>query len=266
MSHDSRSWLLSSPRSLLGRGFRRHFLQPGVVALVLGLVCVLGGGGWLGWGATVKGSGHPVTREFDLTDFSSVAVGNAFRVTITKAEKTRVSVTVDDNLVDLLDVTRSGAELHIGLKPRVNVRNATLKAEVSLPELSRLDLSGATDGRVTGFRSSQRLEVEVSGASHLKGDVECGDARIDVSGASKVEFEGKAGSLNVKASGASSAQLERFESKDTVAEASGASHATVHAVGELDARASGASSVRYVGKPASVKSKASGASSVKPKS
>ena len=182
---------------------------------------------------------------------------------ITRSDTYSVSVTVNENLVDRLDVGVSGNTLRISLKPDVGVTGAaTMKAKVTMPELTGLDLSGASRTTLAGFNSDKSLKTEVSGASTLRGDLTCGDASFNVSGASKVELEGSAKDLNVEASGASTADLSNFASKNTVVNASGASKVIVAASGSLDVEASGASTVRYTGEPAKLKTNTSGASTV----
>jgi hypothetical protein len=214
---------------------------------------------------SITGSGHPTTVEFDLAGFSKVDAGSAFRVEITQGDGYSVSVTVDDNLVDRLDVTKSGDTLRIYLKPSTSIHNVNMSAKVTMPDLTGLDLSGATRTTIAGFSSGKSLDAEVSGASRLQGDIKSGNARFDLSGASQMDLQGSAGNLDLTVSGASTATLDGFESKNTSVEASGASHATVNASGALNVEASGASSVTYVGQPANLKVNTSGASTVRQK-
>jgi hypothetical protein len=214
-------------------------------------------------GKTITGSGHTVTKAFDFADFSKLSAGSAFQVTVAQGAAYSVAVTIDDNLVEYLDVARSGDTLRINLKPGVGVRNATLKAQIVMPELTGLDLSGATHTTLAGFGSDKALRVDLSGASHLRGDIKCRDARFRLSGASKLELQGGAGNLNVSASGASNARLDEFTSKEAVVDASGASHIGINAADKLEAEASGASHVRYLGQPQVLKSHTSGASSIR---
>lgn len=215
----------------------------------------------------LRGSGNTVTNEYNLEGFTRVEVGSAFQVEIVQAESYSVSVTVDDNIVEHLDVSKSGDTLRIRLEPmvRLGFGNVTLKARITLPTLEGLELSGATTGDVSGFNSDIALDVNVSGASTLRGDISTGDARIEASGASTVRLEGQAENLDVVASGASTADLEDLAAADVRVEASGASRAIVYVNGRLNAEASGASSVRYIGEPTSVDADASGASSIEEK-
>ncbi len=229
--------------------------------LVLVIVVSLLAGCAVPFAPQITGSGTAVTKDFDLAGFTAVAAGSAFEVEISRADTYSVAVIVNENLVERLDVGVSGDTLRIYLKPGI-ARNAVLKAKVTMPALSGLDLSGASRTTVTGFDSNLALNSEVSGASTLRGDLTCGNAQFNVSGASKVALRGSAYDLKVKASGASTVDLSNFTSRNTVVNASGASHVSVAASGSLAVEASGASTVRYAGEPTNLKANTSGASSV----
>lgn len=205
-----------------------------------------------------------VTREFDLAGFDKVDVSHAFTVDIKQGGSFSVVVGMDDNLVDYLRVEKQGATLKIGLDTRRNYVFTHGTAEVTMPELTGLELSGASAVTIGGFESTRDLTVDVSGASHLSGDIECGDARFDVSGASHVSLRGSAEGVILDASGASSVDLSAFAVADANVEVSGASTATVNASGRLDVDASGASQVKYLGSPTLGTIDSSGGSSIEP--
>ena len=240
-----------------------------VKLLVLVNVVLLLAGCTVPFAPQIIGSGTAETKDFDLVGFTAVAAGSAFEVEITRSGTYSVAVTVDENLVDYLDVGVSVDTLHIYLKPGIArslkpgiTHSAALRAKVTMPELTGLNLSGASRTTLTGFSSGKPLQAEVSGASTLRGDMVCGDARFDVSGASQVVPKGSAQNLNAETSGASTADFSDFTSKNTVVSASGASKVIVSATGSLDVEASGASTVRYAGEPVKLKVNTSGASSV----
>ena len=139
-----------------------------------------------------------------------------------------------------------------------------MEAEITMPELTGLELSGATRGTVSGFDSTEGLTVQVSGASRLSGDIQAGDVRFDVSGAGRVTLSGSGEDAVIGASGASHMDLADFPVVDANVEASGASTVTVNASGRLDADASGASHVKYLGSPSLGTVDTSGGSSIEP--
>lgn len=235
-----------------------------VVAIGMVLGVMLAGCELDGPAISITGSGDLMTQEEDLSGFDRIDVSHAFQVNVRAGDDFEVTIRVDDNIVEHLEAAKEGHTLRIGLKrdQRYNIRNATLEAEVTMPELTALELSGASDATVTGFRTTKHVDLDLSGASSVRGDIEAGDARFDLSGASQVQLVGSAGDVMIEASGASVVALENFAVRDADVDASGTSRVTVNVSGRLDAEASGASHVIYLGSPTLGKQDTSGTSSV----
>ena len=215
---------------------------------------------------TITGSGNVVTQEETITGFDKVDISHSFEVAISQGDTFKVVIRVDDNIVRYLRVVKVGNTLRIGLKRNPpNVRSATLEAEVTMPELTGLDLSGASDVTITGFSSAQALVVDLSGSSHLQGDIKAGDVRFDLSGSSETILTGSAQNVRINASGSSEVDLADFSVVDANVDASAGSEVTVNPSGRLDVDASGASHVYYLGSPTLGKTDTSGASSIEQK-
>ncbi len=230
------------------------------LALTLGLVAC-------GDDESVRGSGNVVSEEMTFTDFTTIEAANTFTVEIIQSDSFDVTIRVDDNILDLLDVSRAGDTLRLRLKRGVSLRgDVTLEAKIGMPDLDGLVLSGATSASVTGFSSQDRLDIELSGASTVEGDLEAGDTDIKASGASKVVLEGSGIGLIIRGSGASSLDLADFTVDTAEVRLSGASQATVNVlerIGPVDV--SGASRLRYLGDPSLGNVSTSGASTVEKK-
>jgi hypothetical protein len=164
----------------------------------------------------VAASGNPVTLSQDYTGFTKVAAGSAFRVTINQSEDYSVDIIIDDNLRQYLDVSVQGDTLRIYLRPGVSFsfRDTTLRAEVTMPALEGLDLSGASRGNVSGFESNDPLRVVLSGASSLQASLSTGDVELEASGASRANVQGSGDALDLEASGASHLDLSEFTVTD----------------------------------------------------
>jgi len=228
------------------------------------------------------GSANVVTREFDFDDFTRLHVGSAFEVEVDKADSYGVAITANENLFDYLELFQEGETLTIKLKPWHSFINTTRKASIALPDLRGLSLSGATRGKVEGFSSSHRLDLDLSGASDLdiddlkagdttvdvsgastaKGSITMAKGRFDVSGASTLELKGFASEASIELSGASNAGLADFSVVDATVDLSGASRATINVSDNLECDLSGASRLNYVGNPALSHVEVSGASTI----
>jgi serine/threonine-protein kinase len=208
--------------------------------LVLLVVAALLAGCALGF---ITGSGNVITQEEDYTDFDRLDISDGFHVDVSQGDDFSVVIRIDDNLLNHLRVAKQGETLSIGLDPGTNVRGdrVTLEADVTMPELAGADLSGG---------------------SHLNGDLQVADLTLKLSGGSHATLGGSAGDLTVDASGGSHAKLGGLSVADAGVDASGGSHVTVKPSGTLDADASGGSHVRYLGSPSLGKIDISGGASV----
>jgi len=215
----------------------------------------------------ITGSGNVVTQEEVISGFDKVEVSHAFKVNISQGETFSVVVRMDDNLFEYLDVVKQGSTLKIGLKTdRISRDDSTREAEVTMPDLTGLDLRGASQVTLTGFKSTNALNLDLSAASHLRGDIEAGDTQIDVSDASQVTLRGSAGDVTMDdVSGASTVDLADFPVVNANVTARDSSVITVNASGTLDVDAKSASEVYYVGNPTLGEIDTSGGSSVEPK-
>jgi len=140
-----------------------------------------------------------------------------------------------------------------------------LRASVTLPQLHGLTASGASRGTVSNFSSNEDLDITVSGASRVTGDVTAGNVEFGISGASTIQLEGSANDIDANVSGASHFNLEAFTVNNADVNFSGASSGTVNLNGRLDANLSGASRLWYIGEPTMGDINTSGASTISKK-
>jgi hypothetical protein len=234
----SRSRATRQANQLIG-GIIGGFIVALVFSYAFGYVGFLPGIGG------VTGSGDLVTETKDFTGFSSVSAAMGFNVEITESSTFSVRVTVDENVVDRLRVTKTGSTLSIALDPGIYTRT-TLRAVVTMPDIEGLELSGGSRGDISGFVGLSSLDLELSGGSH-------------------VQVEGSASGLIVDASGGSTLDLSGFPVHDADIKYSGGSSGTISLDGTLDADLSGGSRLWYIGIPTLGDIATSGGSSVQKK-
>jgi hypothetical protein len=113
----------------------------------------------------------------------------------------------------------------------------------------KLQCSGASEATLE-LPSTRDLVVVASGASEVYLSARGVDySKLGVSGASNVTIKGTGEKGDWSVSGASNLKGEEFATRNLSVIASGASSARVNASGTLKAETSGASSIRYAGKP-----------------
>jgi RNA polymerase sigma factor (sigma-70 family) len=214
----------------------------------------------------IRGSGKLVTKDMKVADFATVNVGNVFSVNIIQGDSFRTTVTADDNVFDYIKVLKEGTELRVYLDAKdKSIQDVTLKAAITMPSLSGLNMGGASQASIKGFKGSKEFRTKVGGASDLKGDIETAELRLEVSGASRIELKGSAKTAVLTATGASDFRLANLPLDEASVRLTGASHAAIRVKNKLDYTLEGASSLEYQGKPTLGKQKVSGVSAVKPK-
>ena len=238
----------------------------------------------------IGGSGDVITEKKDVTGFTSLDIGSAFDITVTRSETYGVTISADESLFDYIEVTKTGTELKLYLSPRhiftdFTLGKRVLKAEITMPALIALEISGASKGVVSGFSSTSDMDLVVSGATSLSlvsigtgnfkgyisgaskvsGNLTTSAMQVQVSGASSLELAGSGTSVTIEVSGASRADLEQFQVTDVDATISGASEATAFVEQNLDVEVSGASRFYFIGNPTLGRTDVSGASTIKHK-
>lgn len=212
---------------------------------------------------TVTGSGVLETTTHEVAPFDAIRVGHTFAATSSQGDTPSVVVTADDNLAEHIEVEVTDTTLRVGFAGPINLRNTTLQVAITLPTLTDLRVSGASEADLQGIVADGRFFLQASGASEITGDLTAEALRVSLSGASELSITGSADSLDLDMSGASSANLSYYPVTNAKASLSGASDANVDVSGTLGpVKASGASSLTYYGNPETKDIHTSGASSV----
>ncbi|MGI8634359.1 MAG: head GIN domain-containing protein, partial [Segetibacter sp.] len=124
-----------------------------------------------------------------------------------------------------------------------NWTNRKLKAYVTVTNLSRLEVSGASYVSISGTLKSEDLKLGISGASEIKGIIQVNKLDMDISGASVSRLSGSAKIAFIDASGACKVNSYDLSIDVCKASSSGASNIKVTVTGELSADASGGSNI-----------------------
>lgn len=210
--------------------------------------------------------GNERTETLDFTGFSSVEASSAFQVTITQSTSYSVKISASERIFDRIEVTQQGQTLKIDVKPGIFFGLFNNKAEITMPSLENFALSGASRGTADGFSSSNQFTAQISGASTLDlNNFNAGDINFEVTGASHLTGQGTASNLTSAVSGASTLDLTDLTVNNANIDLSGASHAIINLTGRLDAQASGASNLQYIGEPTLGTINTSGGSTVNKK-
>ena len=105
----------------------------------------------------IVGSGVPAVKTWDIADFKRIEIKSTFRAEITKGSTFKVTTTADDNVLPHIRVVKEGPTLKISLASGSYELKSRPKAEITLPALVGLDVSGASKATLKGFQSENEL-------------------------------------------------------------------------------------------------------------
>ena len=205
-----------------------------------------------------------VVREL-TENFSSIKVSSGIHIYLSKGEVQGLAISApDEKYRDAIKTEISNGVLHVyfaGAKMRSNTNNK-LNVYIAYKNLEQLQVTGASDIVIAGIMQLPLLNVQLSGASQLMGQIKIDELNIKLSGASEAKLSGIVKNINIESSGASDVKSYSLIAENCNVKASGASDVNMTVTKELAANASGASNVFYKGTAELKIKKSSGASSV----
>ncbi len=218
-----------------------------------------------------KNDGH-TTCKFDCKGFTGLDLSGMVKVNLVKSDTYKVEVTLPQVLEEYLLVRVEEGDLKIGWKKNIPSKfqkdsgSWICEAEISMPELRELEMSGATGLQCNDTFDLGRREfsLDMSGASKINSlNVNADKLEADISGASCYKITGDFHETEIEISGATKGTFminaDRLE-----AEVSGAGDTTIDGtVGVADIEVSGACELRLKGKVGTLKADASGAAKFK---
>jgi hypothetical protein len=206
-----------------------------------------------------------------VSGYTAIEVSGAIDLYLSQGTEEGVAISASsDEIRQRIKTELRGSTLQIYFDSKgINWRswgNHRMKAYVTFKTLSRLEASGACNIRVTESITQPELSLELSGASDFSGNLAIGRLRIDASGASNAKLSGSAENTSIIATGACNVKAYDLTTVMCKTDASGASNIRISVDKELNAQASGGSTVFFKGNGLIRDISTSGGASVKRKS
>ncbi|GEN73970.1 head GIN domain-containing protein [Chryseobacterium lathyri] len=209
-----------------------------------------------------KDSG-PVKEKVFNGDFDEIEVSQAIGAEIIKSETEKVVISAPENILNEILVENSGGKLHIHYKLGIRVMNShNVKAKIYTKDFSKLVANSAASVTIKDKFTQEKMNVEISSASSVSGDLEANDfdlsadssssfsgkvwavdLDVDASSAASINISGKTKNAEITSSSASSISAKEVIADHVKAEASSGASIQISAVSSLNAEASSGGSI-----------------------
>jgi hypothetical protein len=204
--------------------------------------------------SVVKGSGTIVTEERSVAEFDHVSVGGSGHLTIVQGDQEALTITADDNLLEMIESSVSGQRLRIG-PANVSLRpTQQILYTLHVKDLRQLDLSGSLSAVIDAL-TTESITLRISGSGKIEiPQLATRQCDSQISGSGRVELAGEADSLRLHVSGSGDYLAGDLLSKMAEIRISGSGDATLWVSERLDASISGSGTVSYFGNPSTSQS------------
>lgn len=184
--------------------------------------------------AQLKGSGKTITKIYDYTNFEKINLEDFDgKIEIEVGKPYSVSVTIDNNLVDLLTVNenKSNQAITLSLKGNYNnkmyIENTNIKIKISLPKLISISHRGNSGLIIADYKGE--------------------NLKIDNSSNGSISIFGEVITLEIKNDGNGNISAEKLVTQNAKIKCNGNGNVKVNALQTLEANASGNCSVFNLG-------------------
>lgn len=196
----------------------------------------------------IYGADTEISRHYQNKGFTALSIASGMKLEVKQGTQYEVVVRTEENQLKLVKVAQVGNMLQFYLPP-FSFATAPVEIFITMPELTKIDLSGGSEARITMKILPKTFGASLSGGAELSGFLHTQRLEINLSGGSVSNLTGAADTLIIRASGGSRILQDSFKVDGARINLSGGCRAEVFVIGSMDVDASGGSQVYYHGTP-----------------
>jgi hypothetical protein len=155
----------------------------------------------------VRGTGMPVDKNYNVSDFKGIDVSGGFDVTLAQGSTESVTLTAQENLFDYITVKVDNGTLKIYTRNNLMVTRQ-LKARITFKDIDNLKVSGGGDVNSETPVNVETLDVYVSGGGDFSSEINSEELKCHISGGGDAEIGGKTKVYNLDISGGGNLKSE----------------------------------------------------------
>lgn len=201
--------------------------------------------GFLKWTSgkdCIKGSGKLVTEIRELGEFTKIESWGSADIIITVGKDQQVSLTFDDNLIDLIKTDVHGKTLKISSEGSFSSRRSC-KVEITVPNLEQVSVAGSGDVEIFNL-AGEYFEYTVSGSGDMWA-------------------EGTVDEIDIGVRGSGDIDTRELSAREATVKISGSGDVKVHATESFYGRVSGSGDIDIYGNPEHISRHVSGSGDIR---
>ncbi len=204
-----------------------------------------------------------VKESRKIESFTDINISSGIDLFIKQSNEEKISIEAPANRIDKLIIEVRNGALNISYKSSNGWswgwnNGSNTKIFLTLKDLRTLNVSGGSDVVSENRILTDKLNINVSGGSDVKMEINTEKLNCNVSGGADVTLKGTAMLSNFAVSGGADLNAKSLKTQTSNVSCSGGADASVWAVENLKASASGGADIYYYGNPPKVAKASSG--------
>ena len=155
----------------------------------------------------VKGTGMPVDRNFNVTDFKSIDVSGGFDVTLVQGNTESLTLSAQENLYEYITAKVDNGTLKIYTRNNL-MATRQMKARIIFKSIDNLKVSGGGDVISETPVNVEALDINISGGGDFSSVINSEELKCHISGGGDAEIGGKTKDFNLDISGGGNLKSE----------------------------------------------------------
>lgn len=194
-----------------------------------------------------KGSGRVLREQRPLEPVTALRLGGSVKIELRPGERDMVEVETDDNLLALIDTSVSDGVLRIA--PEGSMRPTRLAITLHARQLESITVGGSAAVLCERW-AGRRLNLTLGGSGVVRiAQLDLAELTVEGGGSGVLNLAGRVGRMDVTLGGSSVLSAKHLQATEGRVRLGGSAQAVAWVTGQLDARVSGSSGLRYYGSP-----------------
>jgi hypothetical protein len=201
----------------------------------------------------VDGNGDREDESRSVAAFSRIRSDCELDVQVVQGDQQSLTVSLDSNLLDLVETRVSGDTLFVKLNDQVDQTVVGPHILITVPQLSAAKLAGSGNMTLAFDAPEQPLDLYLSGSGDLRFNGTTAALGAYLSGSGDVRLEGETSDADLKLSGSGSIRGQRLAASSATIELSGSGDVSANVQDSVSVALSGSGEIDLFG-PATVDS------------
>jgi hypothetical protein len=202
---------------------------------------------------TAEGNGDIITMEQSVSFFDEIKVSSSATVQVHKDSETHVTLAIDSNLLEYVQVEVRNKALHIGIKKGVSSSFTKFIVDVYCPNIRGVEIDGSGNIILIDKMITPSFNINISGTGNgsrnIEGAIECETFSASIRGAGNIMISGRSRDADINISGSGNFNGKELKTNNCTASTIGTGNVSIWVTEHLKVSSFGSGNVTYLGTP-----------------